>query len=257
MVTQPCAGEHGTGVLAVSLCVSLCVGCRLFYQLMYRSAGALPYPGVVKLPRLRTAERPADEAEAEMDLVDDGTVIRGAFTPAKGRPTPKRREAEGRRRGPVAPPPTTQREAIRRSRGDKAERRTATAQRRERMAAGDDRYLLARDKGPVRAYVRDIVDSRRHLIGLFMPLAVLVLVAMVSPVPALQSYAAPGTLVVLVVMVLEGVLLARTVIKRVHEKFPQASDKSMSLGWYSFVRASQIRKLRIPKPVKKPGDTVA
>ena len=35
-------------------------------------------------------------------------------TVGKGRPTPKRREAEGRR-GPVAPPPKTQREAIKRS----------------------------------------------------------------------------------------------------------------------------------------------
>ena len=37
--------------------------------------------------------------------------------------------------------------------------------------AGEDAYLLPRDKGPVRRYVRDVVDSRRNVLGLFMPAA--------------------------------------------------------------------------------------
>jgi hypothetical protein len=125
------------------------------------------------------------------------------------------------------------------------------------MAAGDPSTMLPRDRGPVRAYVRDIVDSRRHLIGLFMPLAVLVLVAMVAPIPSIQLYSAPATVAILLIMILEGVLLARTVNKRVRAKFPDAKDRTLSLGWYSFVRASQVRKLRIPKPTVKPGDAVA
>jgi hypothetical protein len=216
----------------------------------------LPYPGDVKFPRLRTADTPADVEADETVATDDSLVVGPARTPAKGRPTPKRRESEVRRRGPVAPPPRTQREAMKRSKVNKTDRKSASAERRERMAAGDDRYLLGRDKGPVRAYVRDIVDSRRHLIGLFMPLALIVLVAIISPVPAIQAYAAPGTLVILVIMILEGVLLGRTVNRRVREKFPDATDRPMSLGWYSFVRASQVRKLRVPKPKVKPGDTV-
>jgi hypothetical protein len=216
----------------------------------------LPYPGDVKFPRLRAADTNADVDVDEADASEDTRLVSPSYTPAKGRPTPKRRESESRRRGPVAPPPKTQREAMRRSKVNKTDRKTAAAQRRERMAAGDDRYLLARDKGPVRAYVRDIVDSRRHLIGLFMPLALIVLVAIISPVPAIQVYAAPGTLVILVIMILEGLLLGRTVNRRVHEKFPDATDRTLSLGWYSFVRASQVRKLRVPKPKVKPGDEV-
>jgi hypothetical protein len=209
----------------------------------------------VKFPRLRTADSSAEDVGA-VDTVDS-TALSPAFTPAKGRPTPKRRESEVRRRGPAAPPPKTQREAAKRSRGNKTDRKSASATRRERMAAGDDRYLMPRDKGPVRAYVRDIVDSRRHLAGLFMPLALLVLVAMISPVPAIQAYAAPGTLVVLVFIVVEGLFTGRNVIKRVRERFPDATDKPLSLGWYSFVRASQVRKLRVPKPKVRPGDSVA
>ena len=41
--------------------------------------------------------------------------------------------------------------------------------RREKMMAGEEAYLLPRDQGPVRRYVRDIVDSRRNVLGLFMP----------------------------------------------------------------------------------------
>ena len=51
------------------------------------------------------------------DSPESGTVApveEESPTVGKGRPTPKRREAEGRR-GPVAPPPKTQREAIKRS----------------------------------------------------------------------------------------------------------------------------------------------
>jgi hypothetical protein len=210
----------------------------------------------VKFPRLRTAQSPADEAMADDAAVVTQDQPTRSYTAPKGRPTPKRREAQ-RQRGPAAPPPRTQREAMRRAKGNKQQRRSEAAERRERMAAGDDRYLLPRDKGPVKAFVRDVVDSRRHLIGLFMPLAVLVLFAMIAPSPLIQRYAAPATLFILVIMVVEGVVLGRHVIKRVRQKFPDAADRSMSLGWYSFIRASQVRKLRVPKPRTKPGDTVS
>jgi hypothetical protein len=205
----------------------------------------------VKFPRLRTASNPADETTLDEPEVVE--VTSGAYTLPKGRPTPKRREAQGRSRGPVPPPPMTQREAMKRSRGNKVDRRAAATERRARMASGDPKALLPRDRGPVRAYVRDVVDSRRRLIGLFMPLAILVLVAMVAPIPSVQLYAAPGTVVILLLMIVEGLLLGRNVTRRVRVKFPTASDGSLSLGWYSFVRASQIRKLRIPKPIVQPG----
>ncbi|HEX5401336.1 MAG TPA: DUF3043 domain-containing protein [Pseudonocardiaceae bacterium] len=211
----------------------------------------------MKFPRLRSADTTADVEVDEADAAADTRVVSPSFTPAKGRPTPKRRESEARKRGPVAPPPKTQREAMRRSKVSKTDRKSAAAERRERMAAGDDRYLLPRDKGPVRAYARDIIDSRRHLAGLFMPLALLVLVTLVSPVPAIQVYATPATLIVLLLMVVEGVVNGRSVVKQVRAKFPDAPDSTLSLTWYSFMRSSQVRKLRVPKPRVKPGDQVA
>jgi hypothetical protein len=172
-------------------------------------------------------------------------------TTGKGRPTPKRRDAEGKRRGPAAPPPRTQREAARlakANRPSREERRRAADERRERMAAGDDRYLMPRDRGPVKAYIRDVVDSRPHLMGLFMPLALVVVLSLLVPVPAAQQYLSLFSLVALSTMIIEGIFLGVSVTRKTREKFPDEQIGALSTGWYAFTRASQLRKLRIPKP---------
>jgi hypothetical protein len=124
------------------------------------------------------------------------------------------------------------------------------------MMAGEDKYLLPRDRGPVKAYIRDVVDSRRNLMGLFMPLAILVFVALLTPAPAVQQYATLLTTFMLLAMIVEGFVLGRLVTKRVRAKFPNEPIKATSIGWYSFIRASQLRKLRVPKPRVAAGDKV-
>jgi hypothetical protein len=194
---------------------------------------------------------PAGEVEPDQE-----EIARRSRTIGKGRPTPSRREAEGRKRGPAPPPPRTQREALTRMRGSKEERRNASAQRRERMLAGDEKYLLPRDRGPVKAYVRDLVDSRRHLAGAFMPLALLVIVVILVPSPIVQSYVSLVSMVMLVAIIVEGVLLGRIVNRRVRERFPKASESGASLGFYAMTRATQLRRLRVPKPRINRGDPI-
>lgn len=183
-------------------------------------------------------------------------------TAGKGRATPKRRDAEagGRRRGPAPPPPRTQREAsklARQNRPSKDARRQAAADRRRRMDAGDDRVLLPRDRGPVRAYVRDIVDSRPHVIGLFLPLAAVVVVAALVQVPAVQTYITLFTFLLLAVMIVEGTLLGFQVTRKARAKFPNETINALSTGWYSFSRATQPRRMRVPKPKVERGANVA
>jgi hypothetical protein len=200
------------------------------------------------------ATDPAEPAEEVAPEVDG--VTHRARTAGKGRPTPSRREAEGRKRGPAPPPPRTQREALRRMRGSKEERRNASAARRERMMAGDEKYLLPRDRGPVKTYVRDLVDSRRNISGLFMPLALLVIVVLLVPSPAMQQYVSLMSMAMLVTMIVEGVLLGRIVNRRVRERFPDAPGTGLSLGFYAMTRATQLRRLRVPKPRVGPGDPI-
>jgi hypothetical protein len=211
----------------------------------------------VRFLRRNSAENADSAVEETEEVVEEPT--HKAYTAAKGKPTPKRREAEARKRGPVAPAPKTTREAMKRSRqtrGTKEDRRAVAKERRERMMAGDDKYLMPRDRGPLKAYVRDLVDSRRNLLGLFMPLAILVFVALLIPNPLVQNYATLLCLAMLIMMIFEGILNGRRVAKLVRLKFPKDPIRGFSIGWYAFVRGSQIRKLRVPKPRLRPGDPI-
>jgi Protein of unknown function (DUF3043) len=208
-----------------------------------------------------TSDQPADDAPDGATAEGRETVVVGdrTRTAGKGRPTPSRREAEGKRRGPVAPAPKTQREAMKRARalrGTKDDRRTAAAERRKRMMAGDDSVLLPRDRGPARAYARDLIDARRNLMGLFMPLAVVIFVTVIVPVPGVQTAGSLICLIMLVMMALEGVMLGRYVVTRVRAKFPDQEIRGLSYGWYAFTRATQLRRLRMPAPRVARGTTI-
>ena len=179
-------------------------------------------------------------------------------TAPKGRPTPKR---DGNaRRGPVAPAPMTTSEARARRKelagpklsreerkAERTERRARMDDRRAKMMAGEEAYLLPRDQGPVRAYVRDIVDARRNLLGLFMPSALFMIFVMLG-VPQLQYYVSPAMLVLMLVMAIDAVLLARKVRSKVDVKFPSNTERSWKLGTYAAGRASQLRRMRAPRP---------
>ncbi|HEX4221611.1 MAG TPA: DUF3043 domain-containing protein [Pseudonocardiaceae bacterium] len=215
----------------------------------------------MKFPRLRSAgATESDEvATDEVDAVEEQALTstsRGAITPKKGRPTPKRRDAQGGHRGPVPPPPRTQREASKRNAVTKEERKAQRDERRRGQASGDPRHMMAKDRGPVRAYIRDEVDSHRHMVGLFMPLVAVVLVITVglSSRPDLQVYSTPLLLALLIVMVGEGLWISRRVIRKVRVEYPDAPDRSFGLGWYAVQRAMTIRRLRLPKARMKPGD---
>lgn len=215
----------------------------------------MSYPGRVKFLRRGTASSESTDTAVSDETEDRESVVVGervrSQTAGKGRPTPSRRDAEGKKRGPVAPAPKTQREAIKRARslrGSKEDRRSASAERRKRMMAGDDAVLMPRDRGPARAYARDLVDGRRNLMGLFMPLAVVIFVTVIVPVPAVQTAGSLICLIMLVMMALEGVLLGRHVVSKVRAKFPNEQVGGLSYGWYAFTRATQIRKLRMPAP---------
>lgn len=169
-------------------------------------------------------------------------------TAGKGRPTPKRREAEKRNRQPITAP-RTRKEAYRQARERQGVDRKKS---REGQARGDQRYLLKRDKGPVRQLARDFVDARRTFGEFFMYLTILVVVlSMVAPMVVrvyLQTFGLP---VMLVIIIGESVYIANRVKKLAHERFPDESTQGV--GFYSATRSMQIRRLRMPQARLKPG----
>ncbi|WP_024793183.1 DUF3043 domain-containing protein [Tomitella biformata] len=208
-----------------------------------------------------------DIDDASADDESTARVAKGT-TEKKGRPTPRRREAE-RKRGPAGPAPLNSKEArarrkvnkdgTKKSRAERkaeaAGRRSTMSERRELMMDGDERYLHARDKGPERKFVRDYVDSSRHLLGLFMPLAIVMIISLFLN-PAIQSLVALFMLVMVAIMLIEGFFLARRIYNMALERFPNLNDSKFSLGWYAFVRASQLRKMRTPRPQVSVGAEV-
>ncbi|MGX1130153.1 hypothetical protein RKD49_002343 [Streptomyces glaucescens] len=166
----------------------------------------------------------------------------------KGRPTPKRSAAQSQRRS-VANTPTTRKEAAKRQR---EERRAALERQRQALAGGDERYLPARDKGPIRRFARDFVDSRFNIAEFFLPMAVVILVLSMIRVPALQNIALLLWLVVIVLIVLDSIVTGVRLKKRLNERFPD--DNKRGAVAYALMRSLQMRRLRLPKPQVKRGE---
>ena len=168
----------------------------------------------------------------------------------KGRPTPKRKISEAKRiTSSLAPVVTKDQKRVAKAaaRQDRVASRTA-------YLRGDENALPVRDRGPVRRFVRNYVDSRRSIGEYFLPIIFVVLVLTLIPSPSVQLGAIAVMYGVLLIAVVDGVFLSRKVRKLVTEKFPDAPTKG--LGMYAWLRSTQMRRLRAPHPQAKVGDTI-
>lgn len=163
---------------------------------------------------------------------------------SKGRPTRTRKEALEARRA-----------AARAARNPKASRGNERKARLERsqeiraaMKAGDERYLMARDRGPVRRFVRDYVDSRLSMAEFAMPMLIVSLVASMVGAAALGTGVLNATVLVVVI---DSVLLRWRLRSQVKQRFGKEHLKGVT--FYAMMRALQVRFLRIPKPQVRLG----
>jgi len=188
---------------------------------------------------------------------DDGVASSPAITAGKGRPTPKRSDAERRRRQPYTAP-KDRKEA---GRATRDRQRADRGRRMEAVRRGEEWALPARDRGPVKALARDYVDSKRRLSEFYMyGLIVLILPLVVGrffPLFAgrkVQSILDGLIIVGVLIMLAEGTLIGRRVRALAAERLPGVSTRGVAL--YSAMRALQIRKLRMPRPRVNIGDKV-
>ncbi|MBJ7903325.1 DUF3043 domain-containing protein [Streptomyces sp. NPDC003656] len=192
--------------------------------------------------RAKEEKAPADKAQVTLSK-----QTRDPQAP-KGRPTPKRSEAQSQRRS-VASTPTNRKDAAKRQR---EERRGALERQRKALAGGDERYLPARDKGPIRKFARDWVDSRINVAEYFLPSAIVILVLSVVRVPALQSIALILWLIVIVLIVADSAWSGVRLRKALAQRFP--NDNRRGAVAYGLMRSLQMRRLRLPKPQVKRGE---
>ncbi|MEU9100910.1 DUF3043 domain-containing protein [Streptomyces sp. NPDC048361] len=189
----------------------------------------------------------AEKAPTDKVTADLSPAPRDPEAP-KGRPTPKRSEAQTQRRR-ASTVPTDRKEAAKRQR---EARRVDMAKQREALANGDQRYLPARDKGPVRKFTRDFVDSRFSVAEMFLPLAVIILVLSMIRIGSLQNLSLLLWLVVIVLIVLDSVGLAFRLKRALAARFPDEPKKGAVA--YGLMRTLQMRRLRLPKPQVKRGE---
>jgi len=161
---------------------------------------------------------------------------------SKGRPTPKRKEAESKRKVSSLAPIVTKDQ----KRASKALAREDRVAQRAAYLRGDESALPARDRGPARRFVRNYVDSRRSTGEYFLPTIFVVLVFTLIKNPIIPIGAIVLMYAMLLVAVIDGIYLSRKIRKAVEEQFPGTETKG--LGMYAWLRSTQMRRLRAPHP---------
>jgi Protein of unknown function (DUF3043) len=182
------------------------------------------------------------------DAPADSKPARSPAEAAKGRPTPKRSEAEAKRRKPVT---GSRGSAAPRTPEDKAKSKASRATKYDAMKRGEAWALNPRDRGPTRALTRDFVDSKRRISEYYMYVLVILLAAVFLRNSKAETIISPLVLVLVVVIVIDALLIRRSLTRLIAERLPGESARGLTV--YAVMRALQIRKFRMPAPRVQPG----
>jgi hypothetical protein len=168
-------------------------------------------------------------------------------TGKKGRPTPTRKEAQAAARARAKVPRTRKEMAA----AQKTTRSESSSNMRQAMRTGDERYLPTRDKGPVRRFIRDYVDSHFSFIEMMIPLMLVVLVLGYTGNSTVTSYANLAMLAVFVLIIVDLVRLRSRIRRELSTRFPGTSTQGTT--YYAVARSLQMRFMRLPKAQVKIG----
>jgi hypothetical protein len=166
---------------------------------------------------------------------------------AKGRPTPSRREAEAaaRERSRTTLDKKTAQKVQRSRRADQ------NAKVREAMRTGDERYLPARDQGPVKRFIRNFVDSRLTVVEFLLPLLLVIWVMQASGNSAFVKVSTALWTTTILVIAVDTIWLMIRIRRAIRRELPEESLKGTTT--YTLMRVVQIRPLRQPKPQVRVG----
>jgi hypothetical protein len=179
---------------------------------------------------------------------EETTGETGTSESGKGRPTPKRKEAESARKQGISVPKDPK--AARKAARDRD--REARAKSRAGLMAGDPAYFPRRDAGPVKAQVRDYIDRRRTVGEFFVPFAFVVLLLGLVNNPTVQTTVVYVWTSVLLLVVLDTILVGILLGRSLRKDYPEKSDRKGAVS-YGVLRALQLRRFRIPPPRIKAG----
>ena len=180
----------------------------------------------------------------------------------KGRPTPKRSEAEanryrsltgtttsGRNRSSTAAP------SRKLTPEEKSKVRSERGKQMQAMRRGEEWALQPRDRGPMKKLARDYVDAHRRPSEFYMYALIILVIALVAGKAhkALNSDLQFLLLAIIAVIIVDAILLRRSINKLAKERLPGESTRGVT--FYAIMRALQLRRFRNPAPRIKPGDS--
>lgn len=179
---------------------------------------------------------------------DATPLVEDRKSEGKGRPTPSRKEAEAAAKARAKAPRTRKEIAA----AEKLKRTESSQKIRAAMKSGDERYFLARDKGPVRRFIRDFVDVRFSFIELMIPLLVIAMVLGYTGntrMLVISNFLLMGTLLFILV---DSLILRFRLRRELVRRFPNESLKGTT--YYALVRSMQMKFMRMPKARVKIGE---
>lgn len=169
---------------------------------------------------------------------DTPEAVEPAKAEGKGRPTPTRKEAEAAAKQRA--------KTVIDSKGRARQQRVGDASKvREAMRTGDNRYLPARDQGPVKRFVRDWVDARFSIVEFILPLLVVTMALGFSGTQSARNLGGILQVAILLLIALEGGWIVFSLKRAVGKKFPEESTRGITM--YALMRAMNMRFLRMPK----------
>ncbi|WP_293694824.1 DUF3043 domain-containing protein [uncultured Agrococcus sp.] len=171
----------------------------------------------------------ADDYEAEVPA-----------TPEKPK-TPKRSEHVKNSQRPLIP--GDRKEAKKQAREQMAQQRQRA---QEGYARGEEQYMPARDRGPVKRYARDYVDARFSIGSMLMPAMIIVLAMTFINTAEMRVLTFALLWAFVGLTVLDCIVMTWILRKRITKKFGPGKTKGVS--WYASMRSTQMRFMRMPKP---------
>lgn len=172
----------------------------------------------------------------------------------KGRRTPTRKEAEAARKKQMKVPVTRKEQAKR----ERAAREEIRLKQREALKTGDEKFLPARERGPVRRFCRDYVDRRWNVAEFLLPMLALIFVALFvggsisADVQAILTAAIYPAIII--GTVIDEFIMVRGLKKQLKKRF--SPDETRGAVAYSVMRTTQLRRFRLPKPQVKRGEAL-
>ncbi|MFL6287320.1 MAG: DUF3043 domain-containing protein [Actinomycetes bacterium] len=168
----------------------------------------------------------------------------------KGRPTPKRKEAQSARKQKVAPP-RDKKEARGRLKAERAREREQTTLA---MRSGDEKRYPARDQGKARHIARNWIDGRRNVGEVFWPVVITALVLLFMPIGPLQQLSTVVLLGFYIVITVDTGLSLLGLRRALQREVTDQGQRRGTLA-YAFGRSLQSRKRRLPAPQVERGWT--